>query len=252
MNSNDTCLKLTKKDGKSLGFRLREGRKDLPSLVFLGGYRSDMSGTKASFLDSFCAENNYDFLRFDYSGHGVSDGDFKDGCIGDWLDDSLTIINHTIKGDMILIGSSMGGWIGLLAAQILKERIKGFIGIAAAPDFTDWVWNHDMSPAEQILCRQQGYINTPDGDTLTLKLFQDGAQHFIFDKPFNLLCPVTLLQGKMDQVVPYSLAQKLAQHIKSPAPTEIILIDDGDHRLARDEDLKVLGNILNKILALKI
>lgn len=211
-----------------------------------------MTGTKASFLDRFCQEKNYRYLRFDYTGHGASDGDFKDGCIGDWLDDALTIINHTIKGDMILIGSSMGGWIGLLAAKILGERVKGFIGIAAAPDFTDWVWKNEMTEDSRLLCRHQGYIETPDGDHFTLKLFEDGTQHLILDKPLELNCPVTLLHGKLDDVVPYALAQKLATHITSPTPPTLILIDDGDHRLSRDGDLEILENIVDKISAPRI
>lgn len=248
MNSNGTYQKLTKKDGKSLAYGLLEGQKDLPMIVFLGGYRSDMTGTKASFLNEFCLKNNYGFLRFDYSGHGASDGDFRDGCIGDWLNDTLTMINHTTKGDMILIGSSMGGWIGLLAAKILGDKVKSFIGIAAAPDFTDWVWQTEMTEVARNLCKQQGYIETPDGDYFTLKLFEDGAQHLTLDKPLELTCPVTLLHGKLDDVVPYTLAQKLTEHIKSPAPTKIILIEDGDHRLARAKDLEILLKIVEKLV----
>jgi pimeloyl-ACP methyl ester carboxylesterase len=246
-NSKDTLQYLTLNNGKKLAYRLREGSKTLPTLVFLGGYRSDMTGTKATFLDNLCAEKGYSLLRFDYTGHGASDGDFRDGCIGDWTSDTLAIIDATIKGDMILIGSSMGGWIGLLIAKILGDRIKAFIGIAAAPDFTDWVWNQEMTVSQQNLCKQQGHITTPDGDTLTLKLFEDGTQHLIFDKPLNLAFPVTLLQGKLDEVVPYKTAQKLAEHI-TPNPADLILIEDGDHRLARNEDLVILAATLNNFM----
>lgn len=242
-NSKDTLHYLTLNNGKKLAYCLREGSQTSPTLVFLGGYRSDMTGTKAVFLDNLCAEKGYQFLRFDYTGHGASDGDFRDGSIGDWTQDALAIINATIKGDMILIGSSMGGWIGLLIAKILGDRIKAFIGIAAAPDFTDWVWNHEMTEAQQNLCKQQGYINTPDGDTLTLKLFEDGAQHLIFDKPLNLPFPVTLLHGKLDEVVPYQVAQKLADHI-TPKPVELIIVEDGDHRLSTEANLQLLANVL--------
>lgn len=241
MDEKDTLQKITKNDGKQLAYRLRQGRADLPLLVFLGGYRSDMMGSKATFLDGFCAEHGYGLLRFDYSGHGASDGDFRDGCIGDWLDDAVTVIGQLGQGDMVLIGSSMGGWIGLLVAQAMAARVKGFIGIAAAPDFTDWVWNHHMTPAQQNLCRSQGYIDTPDGDVLTLKLFEDGAQHLVMDKPLVLPFPVTLLQGRMDTDVPVSVAQKLAAHI-TPNPAKLMIIDDGDHRLAREQDLSILGN----------
>ncbi len=244
MISKDTLHYYPLNNGKKLAYCLRNGSKTLPTIVFLGGYRSDMTGTKAAFLDNLCAEKGYSFLRLDYSGHGASDGDFKDGCIGDWTEDALTVIRATITGDMILIGSSMGGWIGLLIAKTLGSRIKAFIGVAAAPDFTDWVWNHEMTTAQQNLCKQQGYINTPDDDTLTLKLFEDGAQHLIFDKPLKLNFPVTLLQGKLDDVVPYKTAQKLATHI-TPSPAKLILIEDGDHRLARNEDLAILAATLD-------
>ena len=247
-NSKDTLQYLTLNNGKKLAYRLREGSQPSPTLVFLGGYRSDMTGTKAEFLDNLCAENGYNLLRFDYTGHGASDGDFRDGSIGDWTQDALKIIDATIKGDMILIGSSMGGWIGLLIAKILGNRIKAFIGIAAAPDFTDWVWNHEMTVAQQNLCKQQGHITTPDGDTLTLKLFEDGTQHLIFDKPLNLPFPITLLHGKLDEVVPYKVAQKLATHITSSIPPEIIIVEDGDHRLARDENLDLLARTIDKVI----
>lgn len=247
-NSKDTLQYLTLNNGKKLAYRLREGSQTSPTLVFLGGYRSEMTGTKAVFLDNLCAGKGYNLLRFDYTGHGASDGDFRDGSIGDWTQDALAVITATITGDMILIGSSMGGWIGLLIAKILGNRIKAFIGIAAAPDFTDWVWNQEVTPAQQNLCKQQGHITTPDGDTLTLKLFEDGAQHLIFDKPLNLPFPITLLHGKLDEVVPYQVAQRLADHITSPTPPEIIIIEDGDHRLARDEDLELLAKILDELM----
>ena len=247
-NSKDTLQFLPLNNGKKLAYRLRNGSNTLPTLVFLGGYRSDMTGTKAAFLDNLCAEKGYSLLRFDYRGHGASDGDFRDGCIGDWTEDALAIIRATVTGDMILIGSSMGGWIGLLASKILSNRVKAFIGIAAAPDFTYAVWHNEMTPAQQNLCRQQGYINTPDGDTLTLKLFEDGAQHLIFDKPLNLAYPVILLHGKLDDVVPYQTAQKLAAHITPPIPPEIILVEDGDHRLSTDDNLRLLGDYVRKLM----
>lgn len=249
MDTKDSLQKITKKDGIQLAYRLQKGGKAAPTLVFLGGYRSDMTGSKASFLADYCKSQGYTLLRFDYSGHGASDGDFRDGCIGDWLDDALTIIQTLVTGDMILIGSSMGGWIGLLAAKALGQRVKGFIGIAAAPDFTNHVWNHDMTADDRALCSKQGYIHTPDGDTLTLKLLQEGSQHLILDKPLNLLFPVILLQGKLDEVVPYPTAQKIANHITSPIPAKIILIDDGDHRLARDKDLKQLADSIETLIS---
>jgi pimeloyl-ACP methyl ester carboxylesterase len=142
----------------------------------------------------------------------------------------------------------MGGWIGLLVAKALGDRVKAFIGIAAAPDFTDWVWNHHMTEDERVLCKAQGYIDTPDGDTLTMRLFEDGAQHLVMDKPLYLPFPVTLLQGKKDVEVPYHLAQKLAAHI-TPNEVELILVDDGDHRLSRPQDLEMLGKSVKASMA---
>lgn len=251
MDTNNPLQTIAQKDGHghetTLAYHLRQGAKTLPTLVFLGGYRSDMGGTKAVALDQFCAENNYSLLRFDYAGHGESGGNFKEGTIGTWLGNALHVIDALTTGPLLLIGSSMGGWIGLRVAQLRLERIMGFIGIAAAPDFTDGVWNNEMTPDQQFLCIQQGYITTPDGDIFTHKLFLDGAQHSIFDKPLKLNCPVTLLHGKQDDVVPYAVAQKLAQHMTNPLPPKLILIDDGDHRLARDSDLEILFQEIKNI-----
>lgn len=247
MEKNKFTQKIRGATGVDLAYIFREGRKDRPTLVFLGGYRSDMTGTKAVALDAYCAQNNLSLLRFDYAGHGESGGEFRNGTIGQWMEDALTVIESVTSGPLLLIGSSMGGWIGLLVAQKLLPRVTGFIGIAAAPDFTDWVWRAHMTEAERALCRAQGYIDTPDGDLMTLALFEDGAQHLIFDKPLNLPCPVTLLQGKLDREVPYEVAKKLAGHI-TPTPAKLILIDDGDHRLARDQDLRVLEEVVARFI----
>lgn len=244
MISKDTPSYLSLDNGKKLAYRFRKGSNESPqkppTLVFLGGYRSDMTGTKAVFLDELSSQKGYNLLRFDYSGHGESTGDFQDGCITEWANDALTIIKTLVDGDMILIGSSMGGWISLIISRMLSDRVKGFIGVAAAPDFTDWVWNTEMTAAQQNLCKEQGYIETPDGDILTLRLFEDGEQNFIFKTPLYLGFPTILLHGKKDSVVPYQIAQKLAAHI-APEPPELILIEDGDHRLSRDEDLAQLA-----------
>jgi pimeloyl-ACP methyl ester carboxylesterase len=240
MDLNAPFCQFQKKDGSFLAYHHHKIDQNSPCLVFLGGYRSDMTGTKASYLASLASQNKFSYLRFDYRGHGQSSGNFDELGIGDWLDDSLSIITALTHGPIILVGSSMGGWIGLLLAKLLRDRIKAFIGIAAAPDFTNWVWNHEMSHEARSLCQTQGYIETPDGDRFSLKLFEDGAQHLVLDKPLVLDCPVTLLHGKCDDVVPFTLAQKLAAHITSPHTPNLILIEDGDHRLARDEDLDIL------------
>lgn len=246
MDTNLPLQKITRNDGVTLAYRLRPATKTAPTLVFLPGYQSDMEGTKALAVDAFCAREGYGLLRLDYSGHGQSGGEFRDGTIGQWTDDALTIINAVTSGPLILIGSSMGGWIGLLLAQELGDRIKGFIGIAAAPDFTDWVWNRQMTEEQRESCHKNGYIES-GGDMMTLNLFEDGAQNLVLDKPLHMPYPVTLLQGKQDTEVPYKLAEKLAAHI-TPGPVNLILVDDGDHRLSRDADITLLIEQIKPLL----
>lgn len=238
---------LSRKDGDKLAYCHRKPAKNQPTVVFFGGYRSDMTGTKASFLDELCAKHGYGCLRFDYRGHGASDGDFASLVLSDWLDDALMIVDTLTTDKILLVGSSMGGWLGLLVARLRPERLSGFIGIAAAPDFTDWVWHEQMNDAMRESCRTDGYINTPDGDYLTLKLFQDGEKHRLLDKELSFPFPVTLLQGREDPEVPVAIAQKLHARITS-TPTELIIIDDGDHRLSRPQDLERLGKVVQKLI----
>lgn len=246
-DTKDTLQKIYAKSGKALAYRAFYGQKSAPTIVFLGGYGSDMTGSKATFLDSFCREKGYSFLRFDYSGNGSSEGEFKDGTIGQWTEDALTIINHAAQRDVILVGSSMGGWIGLKVAMVLGQRVKAFIGIAAAPDFTDWVWA-GLSEGQREDCARNGQTALSDGGFITYRFLQDGLQQRIMDKPINLPCPVILLQGKQDATVPYQVAEKLAAHITSPTPVSLILIDDGDHRLTRPQDLELLAVQLEDVL----
>jgi pimeloyl-ACP methyl ester carboxylesterase len=143
-------------NGVRLAYRLREGR--LPALLFLPGYASDMEGTKAVALDAFAAAEGLAMLRFDYSGTGFSDGDFEDGTLGGWLEDALHMIDHVIEGPVLLIGSSMGGWIALLAARHRPERVAGIVGVAAAPDFTDWGYSED----DKHVLRETGRLEQPN------------------------------------------------------------------------------------------
>ncbi|MFA7276875.1 MAG: alpha/beta hydrolase [Pseudobdellovibrionaceae bacterium] len=247
MDTKTPFEKLITPQGIALAYRLQQGDPAKPTLVFCGGYTSNMLGSKATFLAGFCAIHNISLLRFDYAGHGESGGVFKDGCIGDWLEDARAIITHTVKGEMILIGSSMGGWIALLLAQHLQNRITGFIGIAAAPDFTQWVWDKHMSQTQRDFCSKNGFIEDEHGQMMTLRLFEDGKNHLILDKKLPMPYPVILLQGKLDAEVPYKLAYRLAENI-TPTQAEVILIEDGDHRLAREQDLEALGTLIKKMI----
>ncbi len=249
MDTKDTLQKTRRKDGQNLAYRYREGQKPAPVIIFLGGYQSDMTGTKASYLDQMAEKKGLPFLRFDYRGHGASDGVFRDLCLSDWLDDARTIIDTVIPNRPIIgVGSSMGGWIGLLLAKERPEIFRSFIGIAAAPDFTEWVWQKELDNDQRALCKSQGYIGDLNGSFITLDMFKDGAQHLIFPKPLPMPCPVTLLQGKQDTEVPYPIAEKLAAHMTSPFQPDLILIEDGDHRLSRPQDLELLGNVVGQAI----
>lgn len=247
MDKNISIKYVTRSDGVRLAYRFREGQKDAPTVVFLSGYHSDMEGTKAVAVDGYCAAHHIPCLRLDYSGHGQSGGEFRDGTIGEWTIDALTVIRQVTRGPLIIIGSSMGGWIGLLVARQIPERIRAYIGVSAAPDFTDWVWHSGMDDAARELCRRQGYIATPDGDVMTLRLFEEGAQHLLLKAPLVVPFPVMFLHGAMDTEVPVAIAEKLAQILVAPSVQKTI-IPDGTHRLARDTDITALLQLVAQAL----
>jgi pimeloyl-ACP methyl ester carboxylesterase len=222
-----------------------------PTLVFLGGYKSDMEGTKAIFLEELAQKHGYGFLRFDYGGHGLSGGDFKAGTIGSWGEDALFMIDNIVQGDAILAGSSMGGWIALLCAFKRPERVRGLIGIAAAPDFTTWIENQLTEGQKQDL-DQKGYFEEPNDYSdepyiFTKKLLQDGRTHALLDKSLALSIPVRLVQGKKDADVPWETAEKIKKALQrgqkegqSP-DISLLYVEEGDHRLSRPQDLELLG-----------
>lgn len=235
--------RIDNKQAISLAYRYVAGDPSQPALVFLGGYRSDMQGTKALHLDKWARKNNISYLRLDYSGHGDSEGRFEDGTIGSWLEDALTVIDHATSGPLILAGSSMGGWLALLVATIHPERVKALVGVAAAPDFTKWVWD-SLTKEQRERCKRDGFITedsaySEEPDLMTYNLFEDGKNHLVLDKPIPFTNPVILLQGKQDMEVPWQMAQHIADRLQ-PDQTKIIYIEDGDHRLSRDEDLNLL------------
>lgn len=214
-----------------------------PTIVFLPGLRSDMQGAKALALREAAAAWGRAMLRLDYAGHGASGGRFEDGCIGDWAADALAVIEAATRGPLILVGSSMGGWIGLLLARRLGARIAGFVGIAAAPDFTETMLRPALTEAQRRALERDGRFEVPNayGDPLpiTRRLLEDGAQNLVLGAPIPLACPVRLLQGQLDPDVPWRTALTLAARIES-ADVRVVLIKDGDHRLSRPEDLRLL------------
>ncbi len=240
------------------GHRLAYMRQDGsgPGIVFLGGYCSDMTGTKAGFLAAQCATAERAFLRFDYRGHGQSEGRFRDGCIGDWFDDALTLFDQCTEGPQILVGSSMGGWLGLKLALARPDRVVGMVGIAAAPDFTeDLVWNQLTSAARQQLERD-GYVQqqcAPGAQPLiyTRKLVEEGRRHLLLRDAIPLRCPLRLLQGRCDADVPWETAQQIAERVKT-ADVRVTLIEDGDHRLSRGEDCTLLWEKIQELIAITL
>jgi pimeloyl-ACP methyl ester carboxylesterase len=223
-----------------------------PTVVFLTGFRSDMTGDKATALAAFCAERSVGMLRFDYSGHGASSGDFLDGTIGAWAEDALAAIDALTAGPLILVGSSMGGWIALLTAMARPDRIAALVGIAAAPDFTQRLMWDAMTPAEQATLQRDGVLHVPSqyGDPLAIThaLIQDGANHLVLTGRMPIHCPVRLLHGQADPDVPWEMALRIAEQVDSP-DVEVTLVKDGDHRLSRPRDLALLRRTLGALLA---
>ncbi|MFK7840037.1 MAG: alpha/beta hydrolase family protein [Bdellovibrionales bacterium] len=226
----------------------KDGCENLPTVMFCGGFRSDMNGTKATFLEDLCVERGQAYLRFDYSGHGQSGGDFKDGTIGAWFNDTLDIFNAIINGPVIIVGSSMGGWIGLLFAQVNASFVKGFIGIAAAPDFTARLYDEELNDDQRQNIIDNGYLEVANEYSdepyiFTAGLFEDGKNHFILDAVKTNAYPITLLHGLKDSTVPREVPEMIKANYKG-GPLDIIYIDDGDHSLSRHQDLEILKSEL--------
>jgi pimeloyl-ACP methyl ester carboxylesterase len=241
---------LTTPQGRHIAYVHTPGRG--PGVVFLGGFRSDMSGTKALALQAWAEANGRSFLRFDYSGHGQSHGAFVDGAISDWREDAAALIEVLTEGPQVLVGSSMGGWIGLLLARDLGPRIAGFVGIAAAPDFTERMWEAEFSLAERTTLLEEGVLfrTTAYSDEpypVTLRLIEDGRQNLILIGPLNLAMPVRLLQGSADSDVPASVAISLFHHIVSP-DLHLTLVKDADHRFSTPACLALISDAVEDML----
>ncbi|WP_107495692.1 alpha/beta hydrolase [Thalassobius sp. I31.1] len=214
-----------------------------PTVVFLGGLKSDMEGTKAIHLEAFCKARGQSFLRFDYSGHGESSEKFTDGCIGDWHEDTVAAVTALTAGPLIVVGSSMGGWQALLLARAMPERLVGLVGIAAAPDFTEdgyWAGFTDMQK-EQM--ETQGYVELPsdymEPYIITKRMIEDGRTRLVLRDDLNLPFPVRLLQGTADTAVSTETAVRLLDHAQSP-DMRLQLVKDADHRFSDDTCLGLI------------
>jgi len=248
-HATETTGRLDRGDGTELAWSKLEGAS--PTVVFLPGFRSDMTGDKATALAEFCAARGQAMLRFDYSGHGASGGDFLLGTIGVWAADALAAIDAKTEGKLILIGSSMGGWLALLAALKRPERIAGVIGIAAAPDFTERLMWDAMTFEERARIMRDGVLQIPsqygDPTPVTRELIEEGRTHLLLGGPILLDCPVRLLHGQADPDVPWEMASRIAERLVS-TDVELSLIKDGDHRLSRPRDLALLRRALEALL----
>jgi pimeloyl-ACP methyl ester carboxylesterase len=241
--------RLVRADGVELAWKRLPGSG--PAIVFLPGFRSDMEGSKALRLAAFAAARGQAMLRLDYSGHGASGGRFEDGTIGLWTADALQVIDSLTEGPLLLVGSSMGGWIGLNIALARPDRVAAYVGIAAAPDFTETLIWETMPPAARARLMAEGVLHTPSdyGEPLpiTRALIEDGRRHLRLAGPIPLRCPVRLLQGQKDPDVPWRTALAIAERIESE-DVRVTLIKDGDHRLSRETDLVALEDVVARCL----
>lgn len=229
-------------DGRRIAFRYTHGRG--PCLVFLPGYMSDMSGSKATALFAEAEAQGRACLLFDYSGCGQSAGAFADGMLSRWRDEVLALVASYVSGSVLLVGSSMGGWLMLLVAEHLKHRIAGLIGIAPAPDFTRW--GYTEAQRAQLAAGEVIFEPNPYGPEPTPThpgFFADAECHLRLDSMINLTCPVRLLHGKADADVPWEISQRLKTALRSD-DVQVTLIEDGDHRLSRPSDIAALKAIV--------
>jgi pimeloyl-ACP methyl ester carboxylesterase len=220
-----------------------------PTIVFLPGYMSDMAGGKATAVFDWAVTHNRNCLLLDYSGCGESEGAFKDGKLSRWRDEVLALIDHVGAHDVVLVGSSMGGWLMLMVGLALGDRLKGLVGIAAAPDFTDW----GFTDAQKAAIRKAGvlYQDNPYGPEPTptwAAFYEDGVSHELLSGEVAIHCPVRLLHGQADSDVPWQISVRLAAALQSH-DVRVTLLKDGDHRLSRDADVALLLETVAELLA---
>ncbi|WP_455474184.1 alpha/beta hydrolase [Bartonella sp. B30(2025)] len=238
----------------ALAVRHRKGNSS-PSLVWLSGYQSDMLGSKATMIDRFAQKNDLSCLRFDYSGHGESGGNFFQGTISRWVKESLAVFETYCEGPQILIGSSMGGWIALRLAIMLAQKNKmlaGMVLIAPAPDFTQTLIEPVLGPAEWKILEEKGYIERPAVDDeepmpFTKMLIEDGRDNCIMEGCIDVGCPIHILQGMQDEVIPYQHTLTLLNHLPLN-DVALTLVRDADHRFSRPQDLDCLETVLRSLI----
>ncbi|WP_299729908.1 alpha/beta hydrolase [uncultured Tateyamaria sp.] len=235
--------------GRRLAYHLTPG--DGPTVVFLGGLKSDMEGTKAIHLEAWCAAHGRAFLRFDYSGHGESSGTFEEGCIGDWAEDTAHVLTYLTSDALIVVGSSMGGWQALLFARAHPDRIAGLVTIAAAPDFTEDGYAASFTKDQWATLERDGQVEMPsdymEPYIITRRLIEDGRDQLVLRAPLPLPFPVRCLQGTADTAVSTETAVRLLNHAECP-DMRLLLVKDADHRFSDGPCLGVIEAAITEIL----
>lgn len=236
--------------GRHIAYEKTEGAA--PGVVFLGGLRSDMAGTKAVHLETWARARGRAFLRFDYSGHGESGGVFTEGCIGDWAEDAGAVINGVTEGPQVLVGSSMGGWIACLLARDARVKLAGLVTVAAAPDFTEDGFWAGFSEAERARLMAAGLVEVPSdyGDPypITRRLIEDGRRHLVLRSPLPLAVPVRLLQGAADAEVSVATALRLFEHLEAE-DLALEIVKRADHRFSEPAELARIERAVSEVLA---
>lgn len=252
MTTADDRQILTLPDGTAIAYRRIPGRT--PGVIFLGGFMSDMTGTKAVSLDAWCRARGQAFIRFDYSGHGASSGRFRDGTIGRWTEEVIAVLDQLSKGPQLLVGSSMGAWIMLLVALARPERIAGLLGVACAADFPEhMIWQKlDETARAQLLREGVLYLPSDYADeapyAITLNFIEEARRHGLLDQPsLPITCPVRLLHGMRDASVPWQTSVQVAERLAS-ADVRVLLVKDGEHRMSRESDLGLLNELLAELM----
>ena len=232
--------------GTSIAYRFRPGRS--PALLFLPGYASDMEGTKAVALDTFAEAQGLAMLRFDYSGTGSSGGSFEEGTLGGWLDEALHMLDNFVDGPAVIVGSSMGGWLALLIARRRPERVAAIVGIAAAPDFTDWGYSDE----EKQVLRDNGRLEqpnpyAPEPQVTTCAFWQSGQGLRLLDEPIPVDCPVRFVHGDSDSDVPVDVAMRTMRQLRS-ADVQLTVIKGGGHRLSERHEIEAILRTVNSFV----
>lgn len=237
--------------GRRIAYHRIEGGG--PGIVFLGGFKSDMTGTKAMHLETWARALGRAFLRFDYSGHGQSSGAFEDGCIGDWAEDAAAAVEALTDGPQVLVGSSMGGWIALLLARRMPQRVAGLVGVAAAPDFTEDGFWAGFDAGQRATIEQAGRLELPseyseDPYVITRRLIEDGRENLVLRVPLSLPFPVRLLQGSADEDVAVEVPLRLMDHAEAD-DMRLTLVKGADHRFSSPDCLALMESAISEVTA---